>query len=206
MIYFFSLRRRLQNAKILNLFYKIFVLAQAKSLVHKNHASGFHQIQLGVLKNRLLVFFIFLLLKSVLKSCPTRTDTFNVSGKILSILDQISETFNVSGKILSILDQIRRDLAVIRRNLGQTSTDPAKFRLDLAESSQKLFLAMKPDTQTDTTRNQRDPNRKIRPDHSGWFQVIFSSTLIIRVGFGSGTNPTRPDLWTPLVDTKFHPL
>ena len=176
MIYFFSLRRRLQNAKILKLFYKIFVLAQAKSLVHKNHASGFHQIQLGVLKNRLLVFFIFLLLKSVLKSCPTRTDTFNVSGKILSILDQISHTFNVPGKILSTLDQIRRDLAVIRQNLGQISTDLAKFWPDLAESGQKSFLAMKPDTQTDTTRNQRDPNRKIRPDHSGWFQVIFSST------------------------------
>ena len=54
---FFSLRRRLRSAKILKLFYKIFVLAQAKSLVHKNHASGFHQIQPGVLKNRLLIFF-----------------------------------------------------------------------------------------------------------------------------------------------------
>ena len=50
-IYFFSLRQRLWSAKILKLFYKIFVLAQAKSLVHKNHAFGFHQIQPGILKN-----------------------------------------------------------------------------------------------------------------------------------------------------------
>ena len=112
------------------------------------------------------------------------------------------DTFNAFDEIFSIPDQIRRYLAVIGRNLGQISTDPARFRLDLAGFSQKSFSTMKPDTWTDTTQNQRDSNWKIQLDHPGQFQVIFSSTWIIRVRSWLGTNPTRPYPWTPLTRTN----
>ena len=42
-----------------------------------------------------------------------------------------------------------------------------------------------------TTRNRRDPNRKIQPDSLGQFRVIFSPTRVIQVESWLGTNPTR---------------
>ena len=60
MISFFSPRWILQSAIILKTFYINSIIALAKSLVHKNHVSGFHQIRPDELKIWLLVFLIFL--------------------------------------------------------------------------------------------------------------------------------------------------
>ena len=82
-------------------------------------------------------------------------------------------------KLLEIY-QIRWDLARSRRYLAQISTDPAKYRQWRWNPKPD---GPKPDDPTIIT---------------GRFWFCFSPTWIFRVGSDSGTNPTRPNLWTPL--------
>ena len=82
-----------------------------------------------------------------------------------------TETIILSGKILRILDQIWGDLARSRRY-------PTKSRLDFEGFSQiwpDFALAMKLETQTDTTWNRWTWTEK--------------SDRISRVGFGSNVQP-----------------
>ena len=106
-------------------------------------------------------------------------------------------SFNLSSDLLSIPNQIRWNLAEICQDLVQTLQDSArsclcsmKSRPDLDRSGQILpdlarYWQIQPNIdpgdkirdQLNKTRNRRDPNWKIRPDHLGQFRVIFSVVL-----------------------------
>ena len=98
MISFSSLRQRLQIAIILKTLYTNSVSVQAKSLVHKNHVSGFHKIHPGKLKILLLVFLMFLL---QLKSEPTQELLFFLPTKRLQPINTQSIKFRRRSRVAS---------------------------------------------------------------------------------------------------------
>ena len=85
----------------------------------------------------------------------------------------------------------------IRPDFGQISKDPVRFRPDLVGSGQISFPGINPKpTQINPKPTRPEPKNPTKS--SGWFRVNFLFTRPIRVKFGLGTNPTRPDPWTPL--------
>ena len=103
------------------------------------------------------------------------------------------ETFNVSGEIFSIPEQIRRDLEVIRRNLGQISTDPARFRPDLVESGQISASTVKPETdpkQPETDKTRTEKSGQSSGSVSG--QIFIHPTKSGRFRVGHKPDPARP--------------
>ena len=85
----------------------------------------------------------------------------------------------------------------IRLYFGQISQDPVRFRPDLTESGQVLSPVINPKpTRINPKPTRPEPKNPTRSP--GRFRVNFLFTRHIRVESGLGTNPTRPDPWTPL--------
>ena len=88
----------------------------------------------------------------------------------------------------------------IRPYFDQILKDPVRFRPDLVGSGQISFPVINPKP-TWINRKPMRPEPKNPTRSSGRFRVNFLFTRPIRVESGLGTNPTRPDLWTPLLAT-----
>ena len=88
----------------------------------------------------------------------------------------------------------------IRPYFSQISQDPVRFRPDLAESGQVSSPVINPKPTRINPKSTR-PEPKNPTRSPGRFRVNFLFTRHIRVESGLGTNPTRLDLWTPLLAT-----
>ena len=94
-------------------------------------------------------------------------------------------------------DQISARSLQVWADFVRISMDSAIFRPDLVGSGQISSLVRNPKlTRRDSKLTRFEP--KNPTTSPGQFRVTFSSTQIIRVGSRLGTNPTRPDPWTPL--------
>ena len=131
-----------------------------------------------------------------------------------------NQSFILTGEVLRFSDQIRRDPAVTRRNLGQISTNPARFLFDLDGSGhistryrkihsdfvgsgqisvrswriQPDFVSgNKPETdpnQPETDETQTEKSNQISGSVSGQFFIHLPHSGRVRVGHKP--DPTRP--------------